>query len=172
MNSEYNLGVLVGIVVGIIVVAACLWWNKKQNGTRAEFDERQRLIRGEIFQHAFFAVTAWNLLYWAIGTVVNHPFMVDGLSGLVGLFVGVAVIGVESILRDAFFSASSRPKSYVFLYIAVLLSQIPSTVINWPEMVQGGVLTYKAMPLVSAVTFLLILLALVVKLTRREPEED
>ena len=172
MNSEYNLGVLVGIVFGILVVAVCLWWNKKQNGTRAEFDERQRQIRGEIFQHAFIAVIAWNLLYWAITLVVDHPFMVDGLSGLVGVFVGVVVLGVESVLRDAFFSASSRPKSYVFLYIAVLLCQVPSAIINWPEMVQNGVLTYKAMPMVCAVTFLLVLLALVVKLTRREPDED
>ena len=170
--NEYSLGVLAGIIVGLVIVAAALWWNKKKNGSRAEFDERQKLVRGEIFQHAFIAVIVWNLLYWVISLSLDHPLMVDGLSGLVGVFVGVAVVGAESVWRDAFFSASSRPKSYVILYAVVLLCQVPSAILNWKEMLQGGVLTYKVMPLVCAAAFLVILLALALKLTRKEPDED
>ena len=170
--NEYSLGVLAGIIVGLVIVAAALWWNKKKNGSRAEFDERQKLVRGEIFQHAFIAVIVWNLLYWVISLSLDHPLMVDGLSGLVGVFVGVAVVGAESVWRDAFFSASSRPKSYVILYAVVLLCQVPSAILNWKEMLQGGVLTYKVMPLVCAAAFLVILLALALKLTRKEPDEE
>jgi len=171
-NMEYNLGILAGIIVGVVVVAVALWWNKKKNGSAAEFDERQKHVRGEVFQHAFFAVMAWNLLYWALTLAVDHPLMVDGLSGLVGVFVGVAVVGAESVWRDAFFSASSRPKSYVILYAVVLLCQVPSAILNWKEMFQDGVLTYKVMPLVALVTFLVIFLALILKLTRKEPDEE
>ncbi len=170
--NEYNLGVLLGILVGLIIVAAALSWNKKKNGVRAEFDERQKLVRGEIFQHAFIAVMVWNLFYWVLSLTVDHPLMVDGLSGLVGIFVGVLVIGAESIWRDAFFSASSRPKSYVILYAVILLCQVPSTILNWKEMIQDGVLTFKVMPLVCLVTFLCIFAALALKLTRREPDEE
>ncbi len=171
-NMEYNLGILAGIIVGVVIVAVALWWNKKKNGSAAEFDERQKHVRGEVFQHAFFAVMAWNLLYWALTLAVDHPLMVDGLSGLVGLFIGVLVLGAESIWKDAFFTASSRPKSYVLLYAAVCLCEVPSAILNWKEMFQDGVLTYKVMPLVALVTFLVIFLTLILKLTRKEPDEE
>ena len=133
--SAYNIGILVGIAVAMGIFAVIAAFNKKR-GKPGEFDERQELIRGKAYQHAFFAV--------------------------------------ESIARDAFFTAKNRPKSYIILYITAIFSQIVNAVGNIRDggLVRGGVLTMHVLPLVCAVVFAIILLAIIVKTVRKPKEED
>ena len=170
--NEYNIGMLVGIAVAIGIFAVIAAFNKKR-GKPGEFDERQELIRGTAYQHAFFAVMIFSALYGLAVMMVEHPLMVDGLSALVAMFVGVVVFAVESIARDAFFTAKNRPKSYIILYIAVIFSQIVNAVGNIREggLVQDGVLTMKVLPLVCAAVFTIILVVIIVKAAQK-PKED
>ena len=172
MNSSYALGFVVGIAVAALAIWAIFLFRRKQGKAPMEYDERQRAIRGDVFKHAFLVMIGWSVLYFLLVTALERPLMTDGLSGIVGLSLGILVVGVESILRDAFFTTGSRPKGYVILYIVVTLCQLPSAILNWKDMVQDGVLTLEAMPLIWFVVFLAVLCALVLKLTRREPEED
>ena len=81
---------------------------------------------------------------------------------------------VESIARDAFFTAKNRPKSYVILYAAVIFSQLVNAVGNIREggLVQDGVLTMNVLPLACTVLFSVILICLVVKAVQKPKEDD
>ena len=171
--NEYNIGMLVGIAVAIGIFAVIAAIGKKR-GRRGEFDERQELIRGKAYQHAFFAVMLYSALYGLLVVTAERPLMEDGLSALVAMFVGVVVFAVESIARDAFFTAKNRPKSYIILYAAVIFSQLVNAVGNIREggLVQDGVLTMKVLPLVCAAVFAIVLAAIIVKAVQPQKEDD
>ena len=170
--SAYNIGMLVGITVALGIFAVIAAINRKR-GKPGEFDERQELIRGKAYQHAFFAVMIFSALYGLAVVTVERPLMADGVSALIAMFVGIAVFAVESIVRDAFFTAKNRPKSYIILYIAVIFSQIVNAVGNIREggLVQNGVLTMNVLPVICAAVFTIILLAIILK-TVHQPKED
>lgn len=171
--SAYNIGILVGIAVALGIWAIIAAVGRKR-GKPGEFDERQQLIRGKAYQHAFIAVMLFSALYGLAVMMVEHPLMVDGLSALVAMFVGVVVFAVESIARDAFFTAKNRPKSYIILYAAVIFSQIVNAVGNIREggLVQDGVLTMKVLPLVCAAVFAIVLAAIIVKAVQPQKEDE
>lgn len=171
--SAYNIGILVGIAVALGIWAIIAAVGRKR-GKPGEFDERQQLIRGKAYQHAFIAVMLFSALYGLAVMMVEHPLMVDGLSALVAMFVGVVVFAVESIARDAFFTAKNRPKSYIILYAAVIFSQLVNAVGNIREggLVQDGVLTMKVLPLVCAAVFAIILVVIIVKAAQPQKEDD
>ena len=170
--SAYNIGILVGIAVALGIWAIIAAFNKKR-GKRGEFDERQELIRGKAYQHAFIAVMLFSALYGLAVMMVEHPLMVDGLSALAAMFVGVVVFAVESIARDAFFTAKNRPKSYIILYAAIVLMQIVNIIGNYSEgpFVESGVLTMRVLPIVCAAVFTIVLVAILVKAAQK-PKED
>ena len=115
----------------------------------------------------------FSALYGLAVVTVERPLMADGVSALIAMFVGIAVFAVESIVRDAFFTAKNRPKSYIILYIAVILSQIVNIIGNIREgtLIQDGVLTMNVLPIVCGVVFTIVLAAIIVK-TVRQPKED
>ena len=81
---------------------------------------------------------------------------------------------MDCILHDAFFTVRNKPKSYIALFAVCSLLQIPSAVLNIRDgsVVENGVLTFNIMPLVCAVTFLSILIAIVIKQAVPEKDED
>ena len=170
--SAYNIGILVGIAVAIGIFAVIAAIGKKR-GRRGEFDERQELIRGKAYQHAFFAVMLYSALYGLLVVTAERPLMEDGLSALVAMFVGIVVFAVESIARDAFFTAKNRPKSYIILYAAIVLMQIVNIIGNYSEgpFVESGVLTMRVLPIVCAAVFTIVLVAILVKAAQK-PKED
>lgn len=177
MSISYQWGVAVGVIVGILIVAAIFTYNKKKTGTinGGDFDERQQLLRGKAFQKGFFTMMGFSGLYWMLAQLIlQRPLMEDGLSGLVCLFAGVAVFGVDCILHDAFFTVKNKPKTYIVLFAACSLAQVPSVILNLQNgsVMENGVLTFSIMPLVAAVTFLSILAAILIQLAVPEKDED
>lgn len=175
MSKSYQWGVLVGVIVGLLIVAAVFAYNKKTTGTvhGGDFDERQKLLRGKAFQKGFFTMMGFCAVYWfLVQLILQRPLMEDGLSGLVCLYAGVAVFGMDCILHDAFFTVHNKPVSYIVLFAACTLCQIPGAIMNLRDgrMVENGVLTFDILPLVRAVAFLGILCAIVIK--QMLPQKD
>ena len=177
MNQSYHWGLLVGLIIGVIIVAVIMMYNKGAYGsaTGADFDERQQLLRGKAFGRAFFAMIGFSILYWmATQLILQRPIMEDGLSSMICVFLGVGVFGIDCILHDAYFTVRNKPKTYIILFTAVTICQIPAAVINVSEgtVVENGVLTFSVLPIVCAVLFLCILCAILIKQMADRKEEE
>ena len=179
MSTSYLWGVAVGVIVGVIIVALIFTYNKKKTGSvvSGDFDERQKLLRGKAFQASFFAMLIFSFLYWVLVTLVlRRPLMEDGLSALICALVGVGVFGIDCIIRDAFFTVQNKPKNYIILFTATTISQIPAAINNLRDgtVIQNGVLTFLAVPIVCGVLFLSILTAIICKVLamRKEDAEE
>ena len=78
MSTTYQWGILVGILVGIVIVAAIFWFNKKTTGTinGGDFDERQQLLRGKAFQKGFLMMLILSGVYWVVvELILQRPLM-------------------------------------------------------------------------------------------------
>ena len=177
MSQSYHWGLLAGLIIGVIIVGVVMMYNKGAYGsaTGADYDERQQLLRGKAFQKAFFSMMGFSVLYWAVvKLILQHPIMEDGLSSLICVFLGVGVFAIDCILHDAYFTVRNKPKTYIMLFTAVTICQIPAAVLNVSQgtVMENGVLTFSALPIASAVLFLSILCAVLIKqITARKEEE-
>ena len=177
MSQSYHWGLLVGLIVGVIIVAVVLMYNKGTYGsaTGSDFDERQKLLRGQAFQKAFFAMMGFSVVYWMLAKLIlQHPIMEDGLSSMICVLLGVGVFGIDCILHDAYFTVRNKPKTYIILFTAVTICQIPAAVINVSQgtVVENGVLTFSVLPIACAVLFLCILCAILIKQMADRKEEE
>lgn len=170
MNS-YSLGLIVGIAVALVIVVVV---SVAKRGKVGDFDERQELIRGKAYQHAFFVTMGVSALYGVLVMCLEHPLMADGVAPLLAAFVGVAEFASESIWRDAFYTSKTRPRSYIILYAACILTQVVGAVrhISDGDLIENGVLTMNVLPLACAVTFAIILIFLIIKAMQKPKEED
>jgi uncharacterized protein YerC len=80
---------------------------------------------------------------------------------------------MDCILHDAFFTVRNKPKSYIILFAVCTLCQIPAVIGNIHDgrMLRDGVLTFGILPVLSGVTFLAVLLAIVIKQAMPEKED-
>lgn len=173
MNA-YALGVMFGILIAVLIVSIFSYVKRRKTGRPDDYDERQQLIRGKAYQHAFIVTLCVAALYGCLVALTERPYMADGVAALLVTFIGVGTFASESILRDAFYTAKNRPKTYILLYIACILSQIVGAVghIRANDLVQDGVLTMNILPLACMVLFSVILVCLVVKAVQKPKEDD
>lgn len=171
--NEYALGLMFGILIALLIVTILSVAKRRKTGKPDDYDERQQLIRGKAYQHAFILTLCVAALYGALVAITERAYMADGVAALLVTFIGVGAFAAESILRDAFYTAKNRPKTYILLYAACILSQIFGAFdhISAHDLVQDGVLTMNVMPLACVVLFSVILVCLIVKAVR-EPKED
>lgn len=173
MNA-YTLGVMFGILIAVLIVTIFSYFKRRKYGRPDDYDERQQLIRGKAYQHAFIVTLCVAALYGGLVALTERAYMADGVAALLVTFIGIGTFGAESILRDAFYTAHNRPKTYILLYAACILSQIAGTVghIRANDLVLDGVLTMNVLPLACTVLFSVILVCLIIKSVRAPKEED
>ena len=176
MSTSYQWGVLVGVLVGIILVAIIFTYNKKKSGSVSggDFDERQQLLRGKAFQKGFLTMLIASALYWMfVQLILQKPLMEDGLSAIVLALLGVGVFAFDCVLHDAFFTVTNKPKSYILLMTVCTLCQIPSAIANIHEgkILKDGVLTFGVIPIVCGVLFLSVVCAIILKQALPERED-
>ncbi len=125
MNLEYILG----MICGILMVAAVVWlFNKllRKCGGRiglpckkGSFDERQLLARGKAYQAAFFTLSG----YMALAACLDQVFEISILASYGGLELGfcisLLVFAVICICKDAYMSLYENPLGVVVTFLAI-----------------------------------------------------
>ena len=167
--------VIVFLVV-LILIPLILYRREQSLKGTSDFDERQELLRGKAFRHAFLTVVGYSAAYiFMLILFENKQFMEDGVSTMIACFLGITVFSVECIWRDAFFTAGNRPRGYIILiaFVALLQGVVGLDKLREGQMVRNGLLTMDSIQLVCAITFLVELIALVAKwfASRREARE-
>ena len=153
---------LIAVLVFLILIPVILYRRDQRLKGNCDFDERQELLRGKAYQHAFLTVGGYTALYSMLVLFSERQFMEDGVSTLIAFFLGITVFAVECIWRDAFFTARNRPVAYVILIALNVVLQGVSGVEKLQKglVVRNGLLTMDCVQLLCGVTFLVILLAL------------
>lgn len=170
--DPYVAGVLVGIGSAAVVIAVMAAVRKKQGRPKPEYDERQMAARGVAYRWAFLTL----MLSLAVNTGVEAiwgPWAKPGVSAWMLIFLSVGVFVVVCVRRDAYFAVAQNPRTYLWLFGAVVVLQIPNIIITLRSggFVEDGLLTWDALSPASGALFLVLTVCAIVRL-RRQREDD
>lgn len=117
-DTMYRIGVISGIAITMLVCLAIRWIiQKKTNASGEDYDERQKLVRGQAAQFGFFTTTFYMLM---TGIINPDGFSTNSLMFL-GACLGCGVFACICIIKDAYFPVSSQSPSRIVLIISVLV---------------------------------------------------
>ena len=172
MSMEYKIGLLFGVLAGVLVSLLFVALMKRKKVIDCHFDERQELARGQAFKYAFFVLAALGAVYGALDTIWALPM--DTLTGIFACFcLAMVVFAVACIRKEAYLSLYEKPGKVMALFggIAALNLGIGAMYLMQGSMVEGGVLTFRAVNPLLGVTLLVIMTVYALHLSGREEEE-
>jgi len=159
------------LVVGIVIFTVIyVIFNRK---TAKDFDERQNILRGNAFRRAFFAMAFIALLYSNIALTLG-PFMEDGVSEILLVCIGADVFAVDCILHDAFFTVKEKPwlSMLCTAFLAFLHGSNGMRDLRRGLMVKDGLLTLSVVYFVVAADFIVLFLAVLIKVYVIKGDEE
>ena len=169
MNLEYAMGWVLGLAVGLGLVALLF----KKKVLDMTFDERQELARGKAYKYGFQAMGVSVILYGILDVTVGE--WCDTLTGnFICLCIGLTVFAVTCILNDAYLSLKEQPRKVMTLCFLVALMNL---VLGWANAAHGtvvvdGKLSTGAVNLIVGVMSLVILAVYIINYALRERETE
>lgn len=167
-----NYLALLGFVVCfavVLIVVRVVRKNKVSN-----YDERQLLVRGNAYRNAFVSMVMYGLLYSVYIIMSEKELMQDGVSMYIGVLVGVTVFTVYCIWNDAYLRLSQNPKKYFILgIVVVMLNAIGGfEKLREGKVIKDGILTFNCLQISLAIAWLIIEIALIIKLVFEKRVEE
>ena len=161
------------LIFAVIMVLALI--RKKQHSQDREYDERERLVRGEAYRYAFTAIVLFAAFHVFALLLLGHPLMADGVSSLLGIFLAIAVFAVYCIRNNAFktMRTSSGFRSYSILLIIVVGINTWSGIMSARDgsLLEDGILQTPVSSFACAACFLVVLIAMIMQNVANKKEE-
>lgn len=178
-SMEYVIGLIVGVLVVLAVVALVVMICRKKGSMRfgkCEYDERQMLARGKAFRAGFFTILIYEAVY-AMVDVAGIKWCANVTGIMLGLMLGITVFAIVAISKDAYMSMNERPTGWMIIWCVVIGLNLVCGLRQAleGELIRDGMLTEEWMNWMCAGMFIAILISQLVhnrKLKREELEEE
>lgn len=105
------------ILFCVIFVLLLLFFRSKGEFSGNQFDERQELLRGRAYKHAFFCMVLIGIAFFFLLDVLPESGISGGAALVITVFAGLLIFAVECVWKEAFFSLHQHPKKLLILYI-------------------------------------------------------
>lgn len=176
-DSHLSIGVkvafVIGLAIGLLVVAICLAVSKNGDETKNQFDERQELVRGKGFKYGFFTLMLSNAVLLFLKVLEVPLFGNMEVAMTASIVVGVAVFASYCIWNDGYFALNENRKSLLIMFglIGALNIVISMANLMAGEVIENGALTFRSANLFCALLFLVIFVVLLLKHIKDRKEE-
>jgi len=171
---DYKSGAAVGIALGLLVGLGFVAYLFHKKILDMHFDERQERARGKAYQYGFFTLLACLFVYGASDLALKR--WCDTLTGVtICAAAGLGVFAVTCILKDAYLSLREKPRQVMVLFalIAAVNLGFGAMYYSSGDLVEDGVLTFRAVNPILGVEVLVILIVYAVNhLLRARREEE
>lgn len=171
MNTDYALGLAVGILAALIIFGVVWKFNKRK--MKGSFDERQELIRGRGYKYAFFTVMALLAIYLVADIAgafevipVTHSLVIFTI-----LLISVVVYALYCIRNDSYFGVGVDYRSYkAIMWVIIVINAVSAFMGMRDGLFENGKLAFSPISqILFVITFVIIMLALQF---RNKPEDD
>ena len=166
-------GVTIGIIVGLIIAIFIIRAVNRDRKMTTEYDEMQKLIRGNGYKYAFYAV----LIFEAVMCVLTMGMMLPAEPYVIhftAIFVGVTVQASYCIWKGAYIGQNTDLKKYVILMAVISVFNLLSAFMAWRsgDLIVDGKLQGPTVNLLCGLMFAVIgAVGLARKMADREDEE-
>lgn len=165
--------VVLWIVVIAAAVAAVILLRKERGGGK-HYDERQLVLRANGTKIGFYVTLIAEMLVLMLAEFGAIPPASVTLAVFVALMVGVVTFAVYCIAKDVFFSIGDKGRNYRILCAVIVLldgAAAASRIVDGTILEDGAPTFGSCNALVLALSFLVILIALLVRNGREESDE-
>lgn len=114
VNSSLMFGAMVGVVIGLIIVVFVIKYINRNKRMTTEYDEMQKLIRGEGYKYAFYAVLILEAVLCVLTMgmeIPAEPYVLHFLT----IFVGVTVQASYCIWKGAYIGLNTNLNRYIII---------------------------------------------------------
>lgn len=168
-HTGMALGLAAGIIAGLIFVAFLF----KKKVLDMHFDERQERARGKAFQYGFFTLLIAVYAY-GVSDVMFGKWC-DVLTGVtLCVTAGLCVFAVTCILKDAYLSLREKPRTVMTMFALISAVNLGLGAMHAfsGDLVENGVLTFRAVNPIMGFAILAILIVYIVNHLLRSREEE
>jgi len=117
MNIYSSFGVVIGLIVGLIIAVICFKYANTNHKAKTEYDERQKVIRGQAYMYGFYTVLVFECLMLVI-SIGRLPLPVDEyILHFMGIILGCTVLAVYSIWHDVYWGLNNNRRRYSIVFI-------------------------------------------------------
>ena len=168
-SSGKSFGMIMGVLLGVMITLVILRYVNKNRALRTEYDEMQKLTRGEAYMYGFFAIIAAEALislFESFGPLPADQIVIHFLV----ILLGVTVQAGYSILHNAYIGLNTQTTRFTVITIVIALINLAVAVLAWVEgrMVVNGILQA---PFVNFMVFAMFLILALLGFIKRNTEQ-
>ena len=169
----HHAGVFVGLAAGLLAGLAFIMSLFKKKVLDMHFDERQERARGKAFQYGFFTLLIAAYAYGISDVLLGR--WCDVLTGVtLCIALALCVFAVTCILKDAYLSLREKPRTVMTMFVLISAVNLGFGVLYAlsGDLVEDGVLTFRAVnPIIGAAVLVILIVYIVNYLLRPRDEE-
>lgn len=169
MATEYKLGVIIGVLVGIIawsiVIPLFLKLTKTDGAIKCKYDERQQIVQGKGYRYAFFVLILYNFFLGLLDSLLEIRYADMGTEMILGVLFSVMVYVVYCIWNDGYFSLNENIARVLvgFGIFALINVALGMNNLRFGGLVENGRLTFRSLSFFCGFLFLVIFIATGIK---------
>lgn len=174
MKWSYIAGFIVGLLL-VVLVKFLFDRRKTEQKKGCDYDERQRLARGEAFKYGFFTLLAWVVFT----SVICEDGMPQWCSMLVlnmtGVGLALLVFGCYCIAKDAYMSLREKPLSMYIVTGVAGFSNLGVALHHFGEqggLFEDGKLGLSMVNLILGIVFIVLLAVFFAKMRQNQEETE
>ena len=164
MNYRF-IGTLCGFAIGLIIALILLRITKTTANKRCEYDERQKVARGNGYKYGFWTLVICNTVY-AFLSIGFSKFPMDTASiMMICIVLGISVHISYCIWHDAYFALNENKSRLMVIFAVVGVINICLGLRNLlaGEMIEDGILNFRSMNLICGVLFIILFAEILLK---------
>jgi len=173
-SMGYQFGVFIGITVGIMVGAALIGLLFRKKVLDTHFDERQEQARGKAYQYGFYTLLVCLFIYGVSDLALVR--WCDTLTGVTFCAAaGLGVFAVTCVLKDAYLSLREKPRQVMGVFAVIAAANLGLGLMYCVsgDLVEDGVLTFRAVnPILGAEVLVILIVYAVHRLLRDRGEAE
>ena len=173
LGIGFKVAFVIGLAVGLLVVAICVAASKKGGEVKNQFDERQELVRGKGFKYGFFTMMITNATLLCLHILEIPLFSNMEVAMTVSIVIGVSVFASYCIWNDGYFALNENRKSLLIMFgfIGVLNLVIGIGNIFAGVIMENGAFTFRSINLFCSIVFIVVFIMLLLKQIKDGKEE-
>lgn len=175
VNVTRAIGFIVGIVFSLVLIAVLMKIVNKNRKIRTEYDERQKLLRGNGYRYG--AVVAMVYVFILISfslSGVSFPVRQEVIYFSI-IFVWVLVVTSYCIMTGAYFGLNNDRRRFAIVSFFIVIVNLITPVMSIIDgtFLQEGMVSAPCINLMCVVLFLVIAIECLIKeIIEREDGED
>lgn len=166
LSIYYLLGVICGVAVGLVLVAALVWLTRKMGGKidldikKDAYDERQLLARGVAYKFAFYTLMIGMVIIALMEEIAGIRLFMSMAGVWLMVCISLAVFATICIVKDAYMSLYENAKGVVIMFSAIALLNIAigiGNIVDGMPLIENGVISVRCANLIVGLLFVYIL---------------